>query len=53
MIAPWNETTLPTLLSNHELKDSMLMSMVYSSNAYRTKRIILKGKKAWEEREAK
>ena len=54
MVAPWNETTLPTLLSKYDLKDILtLTSLVCSINACQTKHIILKVKHALEERIAK
>ena len=41
MVAPWNETTLPTLLSKYDLKDIFNAGeMVCSINACQTKHII-------------
>ena len=54
MVAPWNETTLLTILSKYDLKDIFnAESLVYSINAFQTKNIILKVKNALEERIAK
>ena len=52
MTSFWNETTLPTILSNYKLKDIyiMLMILASSSNAFP---ITSKGKSVPRERKAK
>ena len=52
MVAPWNETTLPTLLSKYELKD-IFNEFGLFYQCLQTKHVILKVKIALEKRIAK